>query len=400
MCPTAPGPSDAGTCSTTGPIRSPERCCACTATPPGRSCGAGSSPQPRRAGGWSRSTSWAWAGRTGCPSPGGWPSASTTSGDLTAALGIEGPVVTVAHDWGGPISVGWALRAPGPAGRAGAVQHRRPARPGHRRPGSDPAGPLRTAARDRLRPDADLRPRRRRAVPAPAAACGPRRRWPSRTPTRHRRRGDRRLRGRHPAGGGSPEPGRADRRRRGAGRADRRPGPAALGSPGPGLHRAAPGRSRARLPQADVQRYPRAAHLVTEDVPEAAEHVWRWVLDRAAADPEPAEPARELEPAALGRPAGPAGRPRRGRGRGARRAGRAPLPSPSWRPGSPTCAAGLQADGVRPGDRVALLIPPGRRPDGRGVRLLAGRRGDRGGRRGSGPARPGPRAAQRRRPTT
>ena len=31
---------------------------------------------------------------------------------VTAALGIEGPVVTVAHDWGGPISLGWALAHP------------------------------------------------------------------------------------------------------------------------------------------------------------------------------------------------------------------------------------------------------------------------------------------------
>ena len=30
-------------------------------------------------------------------------------GDLTDALGIDGPVVTVGHDWGGPISLGWAL---------------------------------------------------------------------------------------------------------------------------------------------------------------------------------------------------------------------------------------------------------------------------------------------------
>ncbi len=29
---------------------------------------------------------------------------------LTQVLGITGPVVTVAHDWGGPISLGWALR--------------------------------------------------------------------------------------------------------------------------------------------------------------------------------------------------------------------------------------------------------------------------------------------------
>lgn len=30
-------------------------------------------------------------------------------GGVSTALGIDGPVVTVAHDWGGPISLGWAL---------------------------------------------------------------------------------------------------------------------------------------------------------------------------------------------------------------------------------------------------------------------------------------------------
>ena len=30
-------------------------------------------------------------------------------GGASSALGIDGPVVTVAHDWGGPISLGWAL---------------------------------------------------------------------------------------------------------------------------------------------------------------------------------------------------------------------------------------------------------------------------------------------------
>src|ERR687893_1179138 len=30
-------------------------------------------------------------------------------GDLTAALGVTGPVVTVGHDWGGVLSLGWAL---------------------------------------------------------------------------------------------------------------------------------------------------------------------------------------------------------------------------------------------------------------------------------------------------
>ncbi|WP_245933532.1 alpha/beta fold hydrolase [Arthrobacter livingstonensis] len=34
----------------------------------------------------------------------------TDLGDLTAALGLAGPVVTVGHDWGGVISLGWATR--------------------------------------------------------------------------------------------------------------------------------------------------------------------------------------------------------------------------------------------------------------------------------------------------
>ncbi|WP_354259678.1 alpha/beta fold hydrolase [Arthrobacter sp. OAP107] len=33
-------------------------------------------------------------------------------GDLTEALGLDGPVVTVGHDWGGVISLGWALAHP------------------------------------------------------------------------------------------------------------------------------------------------------------------------------------------------------------------------------------------------------------------------------------------------
>lgn len=30
-------------------------------------------------------------------------------GDIIAALGVDGPVITAAHDWGGPISLGWVL---------------------------------------------------------------------------------------------------------------------------------------------------------------------------------------------------------------------------------------------------------------------------------------------------
>ena len=33
-------------------------------------------------------------------------------GDLTNALGIDGPVVTIGHDWGGVVSMGWAVDHP------------------------------------------------------------------------------------------------------------------------------------------------------------------------------------------------------------------------------------------------------------------------------------------------
>ena len=43
---------------------------------------------------------------------------------MTDALDVDGPVVTVGHDWGGVVSLGWALRPPRPAPRHRARQHR------------------------------------------------------------------------------------------------------------------------------------------------------------------------------------------------------------------------------------------------------------------------------------
>ena len=112
-----------------------------------------------------------------------------------------------------------------------------------------------------------------------------------------------------------------------------------------------------RLPHADVQRYAAGRHLVTEDVPEAAGHVWRWVSD--AATPEPPRSSRRRSP---GRWAAP---PARSRDRATavaelitdgrtaaslRRAGRS---------GSEIAAAGLRPTASSPGSGSALLVPPG-----------------------------------------
>ena len=43
--------------------------------------------------------------------------------ELTAHIGLAGPVVTVAHDWGGPVSLGWALRHRAPVARTDADTH-------------------------------------------------------------------------------------------------------------------------------------------------------------------------------------------------------------------------------------------------------------------------------------
>ena len=59
-----------------------------------------------------------------------------------------------------------------------------------------------------------------------------------------------------------------------------------------------------RLPQADVQRYPRAAHLVTEDVPESAGHVWQWV-DRSGEQGRAARRVPSAGRLAVGGTAGP-----------------------------------------------------------------------------------------------
>jgi olefin beta-lactone synthetase len=114
-----------------------------------------------------------------------------------------------------------------------------------------------------------------------------------------------------------------------------------------------------RLPHADVHSYSRASHLVVEDAPHLAEDAWSWVRTAASADvPEPkrnrpaSTPAHDLVEVAAGDDSGPA---------------IAELGSGTTRVTSfaelddrvDALADGLRRVGVRPGHRVALLVPPG-----------------------------------------
>ena len=112
---------------------------------------------------------------------------------------------------------------------------------------------------------------------------------------------------------------------------------------------------RTRLPHAQVHRYEQASHLVTEDAPASAKDAWRWVQRTGGVPPEPSATA-ERPPiwAALEARAGdPA--PAVVELMGEHRTIGFDLLERRVR----ELAAGLAAGGVAVGDRVALLVPPG-----------------------------------------
>ena len=277
-------------------------------------------------------------------------------GNLTAALGLSGPVVTVAHDWGGIISLGWAL------------EHRQDLRG---------VVLMNTAV---AMPEGDLGPALIRLAHAPglraavtvgssgfvhgATALS----WPP-LPREIRR--------------AYAQPYRSAARRRAVGQfvADIpfRPGhpsrpaqeaiaegirtldvPALLlwGPRDPVFGEKYLADLRERLPQADVHRYEGASHLLPEDAPQYAEAVATWVTDTSTTSDTAAPGGRRTS-------AEPPDRP------WSAMDARADDDSPavvevggisvSWAQLSrrvADLAAGLAAAGVAPGDRVALLLEP------------------------------------------
>jgi acyl-coenzyme A synthetase/AMP-(fatty) acid ligase/pimeloyl-ACP methyl ester carboxylesterase len=123
---------------------------------------------------------------------------------------------------------------------------------------------------------------------------------------------------------------------------------------------------RDRFARADVHRFGRASHLVTEDVPETAGIAWDWIAEhvetggtQSDAQPDLGRPAERVEPGALWAPI----------------TARADDAAPAvvelhdgqvstttfaeLERGIVDLALGLVDAGVRPGDRVAVLVTPG-----------------------------------------
>ena len=279
-------------------------------------------------------------------------------GALTEALGLSGPVVTVGHDWGGLISLGWAIDHPDLL--AGVVvtntavhqpvdERVPPALRVAMAPGILPLGTVTTSA--------FLETTLAIAHPRldPVVADG------FRAPYRSadRRSGIGGFVADIPASGEHPSRPELERIAAGVSRLDV---PALLlwGPRDPVFTERYLRDLRERLPHADVHRFEGAGHLVVEDR-DVAGGVLRWLDARGlgrggSPDGAPAPSDAPFRPlgAALAERADDDGTALVELGPHARRA--------SWRTlatRTDELARGLAAYEIRPGDRVALLVPPG-----------------------------------------
>ncbi|MEV4627265.1 alpha/beta fold hydrolase [Micromonospora sp. NPDC049523] len=278
-------------------------------------------------------------------------------GTVTDALGLTGPVVTIGHDWGGSISLGWSLR------------HRDQLRgvvltnTAVHQPSDSPAPALiRLAGLPGILPTVTVRTPT--FLQATLALANP---WlstavrdgylaPYRTPGRRAAIGD--FVADIPLG---PEHPSWSALQGVAQHLDTLADVPALllwGPRDPVFGAAHLRDLRTRLPHAQVHRFEGAGHLLAEDA-DVAGAVARWVADLDRSAPAP---AAIPEPVVLWRPLW-AALAERADDRSVAlvemaQGGRQVSWSLLWRR-IREIAAGLSASGVRRGDRVALLVPPG-----------------------------------------
>jgi acyl-coenzyme A synthetase/AMP-(fatty) acid ligase/pimeloyl-ACP methyl ester carboxylesterase len=279
---------------------------------------------------------------------------------LTAELGIDDRVVLAAHDWGGPISLGWAQRHRDQI--AGLIL----TNTGVAVPPEAGVPMLIRLARSRVLRDL-VCVRTATFVRAAAALSRPLPvevrsglRAPYSSAPRRRAVGDFvadiPLEMSHPS--------RAVLDRVASGLADLGTVPTLLlwGARDPVFTGASLRDLRHRLPHADVHRYATASHLIIEDTPHSAEDAWSWV--RANVSTRRRQTARDwptpetAEDQAIGIAAGAGGDTRPS----IAELGHSVTRMTSFaelRNLVDVLTAGLRRVGVRPGHRVALLVPPG-----------------------------------------
>ena len=295
---------------------------------------------------------------------------------LTDALAITGPVVTVAHDWGGPISLGWALR------------HRDELRgvvllnTAVHQPSGSPAPSIIRVVRSKplLRLNTcwtDIFVRgttgmsrsflSARRMPKDVAAAFA---APYRSASRRQAIGD--FVADIPLESGHPSSAALDAIAAGVRGLGTVPALLLWGPNDPVFSDRYLADFMDRLPHADVHRYERSAHLVIEDAPNLVSDLLSWLADRTGADsPSPTlapglgtdregtTHVREttllhsLMAARIARPDAVALAEMSTRGSGTR------ITWQALGDRVDQLAAGLRARGIERGDRVSVLIPPG-----------------------------------------
>ena len=303
-------------------------------------------------------------------------------GRLTDVLGVSGPVYTLAHDWGGPVSLGWALRHQ--EDLAGVVLTNTAV---HQPAESAPPALIRLArapgllARVCQQTPVFVRgttalswPRLPREVVRAFAR-------PYLTPGRRAAVADfvRDI----PFEEHHPSRAALDGIAEGLSALAEVPALMVWGPRDPVFGERYLDDLLRRLPHADVQRYPSASHLVLEDRPEGVEVIWRWLQDRRSASGAPGSDGTGTAAGTADGAAGPTspGPTPPGPTPPGRAAAVVPITVDTTLPDQVAVAElgaggrsvtfaelatrveevarGLAARGVRPGDRVAVLVPPG-----------------------------------------
>ncbi|MEO7449317.1 MAG: alpha/beta fold hydrolase, partial [Humibacillus sp.] len=288
---------------------------------------------------------------------------------LTETLDVAGPVVTVGHDWGGAVSLGWALAA-GTQLRAVVLANTAVAQP----PGDHGPALIRLANLSVLRDAVCVRTptfvRAATALSRPALPAGIRDALAAPYGSASRRRSVGDFVADIPFAAGHPSRQALEAIAAGVASLDV---PALLlwGPRDPVFGQRYLRDLLQRLPHADLHRYEGASHLLPEDAPEYAAAVARWVADLGA-EPDDA-PHESTRPrwASSTTPEGPTPELASRHTLWAALERRTDDPSPavvevggarvSWEALARRVrglAAGLAAAGVRPGHRVALLVPP------------------------------------------